>query len=550
MKTDEILKRMDDQEFLDKIYQFSYHRCDTSHEAEELCSDILLSVLSAAYRQDSIENFYAFVWTIARRVYADFCEKRQRRRRSLSLESLELSLAAGENEIDQLIEDTAAAEHLKKIFTEIAFLSKIYREVMIMYYLEEKKIGEIAAELGIRDTTVKQRLFSARNIIRKEVETMSDRILSLKPVHLSFAGMGKPGGNNPAAKAERTFSQNLIYLCKDKPRSAKELSEELCVPMPYVEEELLIQCGGENGRYGALRQTEHGTYATNILVADYSEYDKANQIYEKYIPDISVRLKAAVEKYQEELLAFPYLAPPKDLATVLWTVIPRAIWGFEEDICTLLKSGYFADISEPDRPYSCVAVAYGKDDAAAKSQIPFYGCDTTCADAVGGYQHVFAENIYGSRLDKHFAYGHNLSQDAKLLMVLRAIDGLSVNSLTDDERELAAKCIECGYLCRQGDTLAPAILILRSEDAEPFWTLHNRLSESLQDITKELAAQLARFIKEHIPAHLSGEYRSYVRCIASERFLPGLIEECIRTGLLDTPESRLSNRGVLMVVRK
>lgn len=57
-------------------------------------------------------------------------------------------------------------------------------------------------------------------------------------------------------------------------------------------------------------------------------------------------------------------------------------------------------------------------------------------------------------------------------------------------------------------------------------------------------------MKEQIPAHLSGEYRSYVRCIASERFLPKLIEECIRTGLLDTPENRLSNRGVLMSVKK
>lgn len=549
MKTDEILKQMDDQEFLDKIYQFSYHRCDTSHEAEELCSDILLSVLSAAYRQDSIKNFYAFVWTIARRVYADFCEKRQRQRLALSLDSLELPLAAKDNEIDQLIEDTAAAGHLQKIFTEIAFLSKIYRDVMVMYYLEEKKIGEIAAELGIRETTVKQRLFSARNTIRKEVETMRERILSLKPVHLLFAGMGKPDGNDPALKAERLFSQNLIYLCKDKPKSAKELSEELCVPMPYVEEELRLQCEGENGQYGLLRQTEQGAYITNILLADYREYDRANQIYEKFIPTISVRLKAAVEKYQEELLTFPYLCPPKDLATVLWTVIPRAIWNFEENICTLLKNRYFADISEPDRPYNCVAVAYGMDGATAPNRM-FCGCDTTDADAVGGYQSVYVENIYSDRLDRHFRYGHNLSQDARLLMVLRAIDGLSVDSLTDAEKELAAKCIECGYLCRQGDNLAPAILILRSEDFESFWTLHNRLLESLQDIMEEIADRLAGFMKEHIPAHLSGEYRSYVRCIASERFLPELLEECIRIGLLDTPESRLSNRGVLMAVRK
>ena len=70
MKTNEILKLIGDKAFLDKIYQFSYRRCNTSYEAEDLCSDIILAVISAVHKQESIENFYAFVWTVARRVYA------------------------------------------------------------------------------------------------------------------------------------------------------------------------------------------------------------------------------------------------------------------------------------------------------------------------------------------------------------------------------------------------------------------------------------------------------------------------------------------------
>ena len=42
----------------------------------------------------------------------------------------------------------------------------------------------------INETTVKQRLFSARNTVRKEVETMSERNLSLKPMTLMFLGTG------------------------------------------------------------------------------------------------------------------------------------------------------------------------------------------------------------------------------------------------------------------------------------------------------------------------------------------------------------------------
>ena len=57
MKTNETLTILADQNFLDKIYQFSYHRCNTSFEAEDLCSDIILAVLSAIQKQESIENF-------------------------------------------------------------------------------------------------------------------------------------------------------------------------------------------------------------------------------------------------------------------------------------------------------------------------------------------------------------------------------------------------------------------------------------------------------------------------------------------------------------
>ena len=137
-----------------------------------------------------------------------------------------------------------------------------------MFYIDRLKVHEISSRLKISETTVKQRLFSARNSVRKEVETMNERGYVLKPIKLAFSGTGSPCGNDPRSKTERMFSQNLIYLCKDKPKSAKELSEELCVPMPYIEEELEIQCHGENGKYGMLRKLENGKYAVNIHLVD------------------------------------------------------------------------------------------------------------------------------------------------------------------------------------------------------------------------------------------------------------------------------------------
>ena len=117
MKKNEILKLIGDKEFLDKIYQFSYRRCNTSYEAEDLCSDIILAVISAVHNQESIENFYAFVWTIARRVYADYSEKRNHTRQTISIENSDLLLAAKENEIDSFIENSTELQkdNIKKL---------------------------------------------------------------------------------------------------------------------------------------------------------------------------------------------------------------------------------------------------------------------------------------------------------------------------------------------------------------------------------------------------------------------------------------------------
>lgn len=131
MKTNETLKLLDDKDFLDKIYHFSYHRCNTSFEAEDLCSDIVLAVISAIHKQERIDNFYAFVWTVARRVYADYCEKRNAERQVFSIENSDLMLASKENEIEEFVEEAAEQEQISRIFKEIAFLSKAYLSVAL-----------------------------------------------------------------------------------------------------------------------------------------------------------------------------------------------------------------------------------------------------------------------------------------------------------------------------------------------------------------------------------------------------------------------------------
>ena len=547
MKTNEILKLLEDKDFLDKIYHFSYHRCNTSFEAEDLCSDIILAVISAVHKQEHIDNFYAFVWTIAHRVYADYCKGRNAERQVFSIENSDLILASKENEIDEWIEEVVAQEQISRIFKEIAFLSKAYREVMVMFYLDELKVKDIAARLNINETTVKQRLFSARNSVRKEVETMSERNLSLKPIRLAISGTGNLSGSNPADKAERLLSQNMIYLCKDKAKSAKELSDALCVPMPYIEEELEIQCYGSNG-YGMLRKLDNGKYITNILLVDYSEYDEANKIYETHIGDYIPVLKANIEKHKEAILNFPYLSKQTDVAFILWTLISRTIWNFNKRVKESIGKLYFADVEPARREFTMVATAIRD---VMNPHLGFYGCDGFRSQSVGKYCSVFISNIYGERIDKHFSCGHDITNDDKLLLLLKALDGnLSIDGLNDGDKEIVAKAIECGYIKKQGNLLMPKIIAYEQLFNVDFQNLAVALNENTECIVDEIAKELSRFMRNRIPKHLMNEYEYYIDCIAGVRFLHETIESCIREGLLSEPENRVGAEGVLMIVEK
>lgn len=60
MRTELTIEQMIDKNFLDKLYGFAYKRCNNSHEAEDLCSEMILNIIKGVRKNPAIENFYSF----------------------------------------------------------------------------------------------------------------------------------------------------------------------------------------------------------------------------------------------------------------------------------------------------------------------------------------------------------------------------------------------------------------------------------------------------------------------------------------------------------
>lgn len=501
-----------------------------------------MALLHSFSREPEILNFEAFVWRVARNVYADYCEKNRRSTAQLSPCGLFDSAAA-----EDTIGEYQLAEEEQQLYNEIlshmAFLAKIYREVMVLHYLDGMSIAAIAQKLSVSETCVKQRLFSARETIRKGGHPMYNNI-PLKPVCLDFIGTGNPIGNDPRTKAERVLSQNLVYLCKDRPMSAKALSEALSVPMPFLEDELEIQCSGENGRYGLLRRLDNGRYITNIIIFDPLTRANAATVYKNHLDPLCTALAQSLASHRAALLDFPYLAGERSVSFILWALISRVVWNLEGEVNRILSADYFSDIPPVKRDFSTIAFAHPADQPP---EISFYGCDGINAQDVCGYSRVFMSNIYGQRIREHFHCGHNISTDGCIRITLRAIGGLPVSGLTGEEQELASKSIACGYLQRDGDQLRPRILVLREADSSAFYGLADLLTGNLQPLAAGIACKLAEQMKTALPAHLKNEYFLF-NMGASIGLIDLLIEACIRKGLLCPPPDGIGGEGVLLTV--
>ena len=541
----EVLNILNDKDFLDSLYGFAYKRVNNSYEAEDLCSDIILSVISAVHKNSEIHNSYAFIWTVAHRVYADFSEKRRlSANRSAAVEYSDDVLNVYSNSIDEYIETETDKLQLRKIMREIMFLSKIYRDICVMYYLDEMKISDISQKLGITENAVKQRLHSARETIRKGVEKMNNANLTLKPINISYIGTGNPVGNDPRNVAERSFSKNLVYLCKDTERSVKELSEILGVPMPFVEEEVNIQLHGQNGYYGLLRKTDSGKYISNFIIIDYDDCMKVNEMYKKNTDIFAEKFDAYIKKNEQEILGKPFLNKQTDVRFIAWSLISKAYWGFNENIKEAFEKKYFTDITPTERNFFSFGIAHYDD---KPFEIGFYGSDGINGNEICGYKHVFLSNIYGKRIERHFSCGHDISKDDQLILTIKSINGLPLSTLSEDEKETAAKAIESGYIKKENDTLYPKILVLENERI--LWDIVEDFLKEVTELVEPMVDDIYTFIKKYLPKHLTSEYRLFIMQ-TSIGLLDSIIEKCIELGTLIPPEKTPSAEGVIMTVKK
>lgn len=224
-------------QYIKRIYGYIAKRVPNEQDCEDLTQQACLKIYESFITKEIAEPEF-YLWVIVKHFLANYY-RTQSRGYALSVDDCENDLPDGNSNIlDRIIED----ENITRIRDEIAFLSKLQRQIVIKYYFHEEKQSDIANELGIPEGTVKWHL----NVARKELEKAMNREKELTHLRfdpIEFEGVGMYGSLGYVSRVEDIFrsilSQNIVYAIYDEAKTLNEIAQLLAVSPVYIESELL-----------------------------------------------------------------------------------------------------------------------------------------------------------------------------------------------------------------------------------------------------------------------------------------------------------------------
>ncbi|MDB5244628.1 MAG: polymerase sigma factor, sigma-70 family [Parcubacteria group bacterium] len=139
------------EEFADAIYRHCYYRVSSQSVAEDLTQESFMRVWDYLSSGKKVDNPKAFLYRIASNLVIDY----YRKKKETSLDVLSEAGFDPAGEDEQSILTYAEGQVIPAL---LAKLEPDYREVLVMRYVDDLTIGEIAQAIGESDNVVSVRI--------------------------------------------------------------------------------------------------------------------------------------------------------------------------------------------------------------------------------------------------------------------------------------------------------------------------------------------------------------------------------------------------------
>jgi len=265
---------------IDYLYRIAYTKTNDSHDADDLVQETCLNTLKAINNGAVIHNMKAYLLRVLNNTFyhlANKISKYYTMDNNNIYEMIDLTHSHTDTE-ECSIDKT---EEAKAIRREISHLCKIYREVMVQFYMESKDILTISKNLNISEGTVKSRLSAGRKLMKERLsdnESYSSKSYSPHKLLMNFFGTFGLNGE-PYNVINSALDQNVLITAYQKPLTMDELTDFLGVATFYIEESV-----DKLVRHEFMKRVKNKVY-TNFLIIDDKIVEEKHKVQKQYVDE-------------------------------------------------------------------------------------------------------------------------------------------------------------------------------------------------------------------------------------------------------------------------
>ncbi|MFA5187863.1 MAG: RNA polymerase sigma factor [Patescibacteria group bacterium] len=150
--------------YVDRIYRFVFFKINRPDEAQDITSEVFLKTWQYIIDGKKINNLNALFYKIARNLVIDHYRKASAQ--DVSLENIKADAEEIKELADEQINKIDKKIQVEKIEEKLRGLKDDYREIIILRYIEDLSIGQIAEIVEKKKGAVRVILYRALNALK------------------------------------------------------------------------------------------------------------------------------------------------------------------------------------------------------------------------------------------------------------------------------------------------------------------------------------------------------------------------------------------------
>ncbi len=463
------------------IYSYCASRISDPFEAEDLSQEILYEIYRSADTLRDDKAFYGFLWAVADNVYKNWCKRRATAKDCALSEDLAAPEAVEE-------EDPAGIYLLRR---ELSLLYEKYRRAVILYYIEQRSCSEIAHLLSVSESMVKYLLFKSRKILKEGMgmeRNYGSQSYAPKDLKLHFWGNH---GEKYYHLADGRISQNILFACYNDKLTAQEISLQLGVALPYLENEL-----AELHQNGLLKK-EGSRYTTNIVIFTEDLSKEIALKTSKLHESISASLMDAVTRLEPAVRAIGFFGADMEEQAYRWQMVSFLLY---KAIIEIQQNRTQLTFPKDEDGVECFI--WGSESTETDVWTSPFGFGISNAVNAKGYYVQFMDFNLNGDMVHHYFYG---KQNAVNLFLEIATG--SNGPFNENDSAVIADMIRKGYVRIKNDRLSVAAPVMTAEQYQALTEHFLNAAAYIADQSDRLMDEVAGVLKNHIPAHLKDQAR-------------------------------------------